>query len=285
MSVEENEIDRQVFAKQASRVPSPSPSLGGLLLFAAGMGLIGFLAYKYVEANGMPALGAGESDLDAVVRKLEEIEQRLDRLEKRRAPAAAEPIASASASTTADPSSSPGLPTGSTASPSGRRGGSSASGNPPYDKRLAGLERDQRSLEDHVASNREAWEASTDRIGSTVQELGTQRGELARQRESLSRLMEHFERTPLLFDLKKSMGRQRVGPVWLWLRSTDHKAGRYTLRVIADDKSIEMKDRALREPVEFYLTNGTVPLALVVNEIYPDRIVGTLAVPEESLHR
>ena len=85
-----------------------------------------------------------------------------------------------------------------------------------------------------MQADRERWDATTDRVAGTVVELGEQRSELAGTRERLEQLWERFEREPIAFDLQKRSDKQRVGPIWLWLRKTDRKNHRYTMRVFAD---------------------------------------------------
>ena len=280
--MEENELDRELFVASRDRPPQSS-SWGGVVLLLAVVGLVGFVGYKYVEANGIPDFGR-DAKLAHIARKLNEIEERLDRLEKRRKTSSAE--------SAPDPARTEPAPPGFSSSPSvaqtssrvfvvGKRlTGDSAGANPAYDKRLSGLEENFGSLRGDVRGNREAWEATTDRLAEAVGDMSVQRREIARMRESLNQLSQQGQRTEFPFILHKRMGRQRIGPVWLWLRSTDPKAGRYTLRVFVEDKWVEMKDRVLQVPVQFYLSGIAVPLELVVFEIHEDQVAGYLAVPQ-----
>lgn len=279
-------FDRTVFVKrQQQKERSPGPPLLGILLLVAIVVLVAFGGYKYIKANGMPALGdvGGSSpnsnpDLAQIVDKLNDIEQRLERLEKRRAtaPATAEnPLAST------NPSSSPRSNEPSSSLSSGRRTVSSRPLDPAEAKRLAELQRKYGSLEAGVQADRERWDATTERVAGTVTELGEQRSQLAGTREKVDQLWERFEREPIAFNLQKGGDKQRVGPLWLWLRKTDRKSNRYTMRVFADDKWIELKDRALLEPVELYLAEVPVPFELVITRIGDDEVSGVLGVPHQ----
>jgi len=282
-------FDRSVFVKhQQQKERRPGPPLLGVLLLVVVVAVVAGVGYKYIEANGMPALGdmgvsnsnsnpISDPDLAQIVSKLEQIEQRLERLERRRgsAPAAAE---SSPAGST--PSSNP-RPNQPTSSSSARRAASSKPLDPAEARRLAELQRKYGSLEAGVQADRERWDATTDRVAGTVVELGEQRSELAGTRERLEQLWERFEREPIAFDLQKRSDKQRVGPIWLWLRKTDRKNHRYTMRVFAEDKWIELKDRALLEPVELYLSEVPVPFELVITRIDDDEVSGVLGVPRQ----
>ncbi len=282
-------FNRQAFVTRQERTPRGSNSLGALLLLVAGIGVIGVGGYAYTQAGGnLPDfnLPGAESDQGAVAARLDELEQRLERLEKRRGltpPATPEPHETDGKDEPAvkgEPAAAPGTaPAANLKSGEPRANDPASPKAPPVDsRRLAEMQRRYSSLEAEVSADRQRWNATTDRVTDTVAELGEQRGELADQRQRVEKLWQRFERVPVQFELDKS-GKQRVGPVQLWLRRTDQKNHRYTLRVFADDKWIELKDRALLEPVELYLAEVPVPLELVVNQITEDRVQGVLGVP------
>ncbi|MCP5114620.1 MAG: hypothetical protein GY953_27645, partial [bacterium] len=58
-----------------------------------------------------------------------------------------------------------------------------------------------------------------------------------------------------------------------------------TLDVIADDKTVEKKERTMNEPLQFYTLSARQPYELVINEVHKDRIVGYLAVPKVKTPR
>ena len=294
-------FNRQAYvARQSSPQKRSSGALGGLLfvLFIVVLGVLGFAGYKYVEANGLPDLGLqpgapqaeGEttaSDLGTVVAKLEEIEKRLARLE-------GSPQTAANAGSTSG-TSGPARRAESRQS-SRSQGGTAASARsqpsslPTPRTAASGREAAYRArqydkLTSQVRGNEERWDATSDRLADTVTGLNEQRQESAEQRARLNKLWERFERVPVDFNLHKRDGKTRVGPVLLWLRKSDVKKHRYTLRVLVDDKWVEFKDRGLKESLEFYLRDVPVPVELLVNEIGKDQIAGILAVPERFPER
>jgi len=50
--------------------------------------------------------------------------------------------------------------------------------------------------------------------------------------------------------------------------------------VVADDKTVEKKDKNINEPVQFYVAKARQPYELVVNRVGKDQIVGYLATPK-----
>ena len=50
--------------------------------------------------------------------------------------------------------------------------------------------------------------------------------------------------------------------------------------MIADDKTVEKKDKSINEPVQFYLSKASQPYELVVNQINKDMIIGYVSAPK-----
>jgi hypothetical protein len=50
--------------------------------------------------------------------------------------------------------------------------------------------------------------------------------------------------------------------------------------VIADDKTVQKKDKTLNEQVQFLLSKATQPYELVVNDIKKDLIIGYVSAPK-----
>jgi hypothetical protein len=89
------------------------------------------------------------------------------------------------------------------------------------------------------------------------------------------------------FDIKlaKTKAPQRVGDIQLLLKKTDPKKNKFTLTVMADDKTIEKRDKTANEPVQFYVAKARQPYEIVINEVRKDQIVGYLATPKDLIPR
>ena len=49
---------------------------------------------------------------------------------------------------------------------------------------------------------------------------------------------------------------------------------------MADDKSVEKRDKSLNEPVQFYMSGAHQPYEIVVNQVGKDQISGYLSAPK-----
>ena len=97
--------------------------------------------------------------------------------------------------------------------------------------------------------------------------------------EELKRL---GERDIFEFTLNKTKDPQHVGPILVVLRKVDPKHYRYTLNVVADDKSIEKRDRTVGEPIQFYVHGARAPYEIVVFDLGKDQAKGYLSTPKSA---
>ncbi len=134
-------------------------------------------------------------------------------------------------------------------------------------------------LQSDLAANHQEWQATTNRLGNVVGELDTQRNAIQKNQNGVNYLLERAHRSDIAFTLRKGAGLQRVGPISMKLASTSVKGQHYSLRMIVDDKSVELRDRALNEVIEFYTSQSKFPLRLIVSQIDRGQVSGTLAVP------
>ena len=134
-----------------------------------------------------------------------------------------------------------------------------------------------------VASTKADLEATKGKLQSTIGDLGVQSGLIARNHDEVEELKRLGERDIYEFTLAgKSKGPQHVGPIQVQLRKVDIKKFKYTLNVVADDKSIEKKDKTVGEPVQFYVRGTRAPYEIVVFEVSKDSAKGYLSTPKTS---
>jgi DNA repair exonuclease SbcCD ATPase subunit len=117
-------------------------------------------------------------------------------------------------------------------------------------------------------------------LRSTRGDLGVQSGLIATNGKELAALKALGERNYTEFKIGKSKAPQKVGDIAIILKKTEPKKNRYTIEVIADDKTVEKKDRTVNEPVQFLLSKATQPYELVVNDVKKDLITGYVAAPK-----
>lgn len=126
-------------------------------------------------------------------------------------------------------------------------------------------------------------EATKGKLTSTIGDLGVQSGLIARNENEVQELKRLGERDIFEFTLNKSAkSPQHVGPIQLALRKVDTKKYKFTVNVVADDKSIEKKDKTVGEPVQFYVHGARAPYEIVVFEVGKDSAKGYLSTPKSA---
>jgi len=132
-----------------------------------------------------------------------------------------------------------------------------------------------------IASTKADLEATKAKLEKTIGDLGVQSGLLAKNHDELELLKHRGDRNYIEFTLKKK-SRQPVGTISLELKKTDPKKSKFTLDVMADDKTIEKKDRNANEPLQFYTSPGgnRQMYELVVFTVGKDTVTGYLSTPK-----
>jgi hypothetical protein len=113
-------------------------------------------------------------------------------------------------------------------------------------------------------------------------DMGVMSGLIARNHDDVEELKRQGDRNYFEFTIQRAKTPQHVGPVSIALNKTDAKKSKYTITVLADDKSIEKKDRTAGEPVQFYV-KGTArmsPYEIVVFDVNKNTITGYLSTPK-----
>lgn len=135
-----------------------------------------------------------------------------------------------------------------------------------------------------IAATRSDLEATKTKLERATGDMGVMSGLIARNHDDLEELRRRGDRNYYEFTIQRSKHPQRVGPVQIALNKTDQKKSRYTMTVLADDKSIEKKDKTAGEPVQFYVKGSSrmAPYEIVVFDVAKNQITGYLATPKET---
>jgi hypothetical protein len=131
-----------------------------------------------------------------------------------------------------------------------------------------------------VASTRSDLEATKMKLERAIGDLGMQSGLIARTRDELEVLKHRGDRNYYEFTLLKGKSPTPVSTVSLQLKKADAKRSKFTLNVIADDKTYEKKDRTANEPLQFYTGREHLMYEVVVNTVEKNKIAGYLATPK-----
>jgi hypothetical protein len=147
---------------------------------------------------------------------------------------------------------------------------------------VAGVKTDIGGVRSDVVATKSDLEATKARLESLKGDLGIQSGLIATTREDLEFLKHKGDRNYYEFSLTKSKTATPVSTVSLQLKKTDQKKGKYTLNVLADDRTIEKKDRNMNEPVQFYTGRDHQLYELVVFEVSKDKVTGYVSTPKNA---
>jgi chromosome segregation ATPase len=141
------------------------------------------------------------------------------------------------------------------------------------------------TLKTQQTATQQQLEKTVANLTTTIGDLGVQSDRIATNGKELSALRQLGERNYFEFKLAKTKTPEKVGDVQLKLTSVDIKKNKYTITLIADDKTVEKKDKNINEPVQFYLSKASQPYELVVNQITKDMIIGYVSAPKVQVSR
>jgi predicted nucleic acid-binding Zn-ribbon protein len=105
-------------------------------------------------------------------------------------------------------------------------------------------------------------------------------GAIARTHDELVALAHRTDRDYFEFNLAKRRSQQKVGTVTVQLDKTDTKRNVFTVNLVFDDKPHMHRDKAMDEPVYFYVRGASSALELVVNKLGKDSIAGYVSTPK-----
>lgn len=123
--------------------------------------------------------------------------------------------------------------------------------------------------------------ATNAKLASAMGDLGVQSGLIAHNASELAELKEKGERNYYDFTLQKNT-RTRVSNVSLVLKKVDPKKSTFTISVLADDRTIEKKNRTLGEPLQFYTGPNHVLYEVVIFTAQKNDVTGYLSTPKSA---
>jgi hypothetical protein len=285
------EYDREAYIPAADRLSDSNPSLRGVLVLVASIAAIialAFLGYKIVAQSDVG--GGSPSDsrmLGQLDQRLSGIEQRLEQLEQENhrrnyafpgpPPKADTPSAAASAPAVTSPPRYQVVPTQKT-----RAAGATDAAT---QNKIAGLQQGLGAVQSDTAANRDALQATSNRLADVAGQVNSQSVQILRNQDEVNQLLAHSEKISIPFELLRGAEPQVVGPVRLGLKSSNQKNYRYTLCVYVEPTCLELKDRNRFEVVEFIVSRNSPPLEVIATRVTKEGILGYLEVPREMAGR
>jgi hypothetical protein len=278
------DFDRQAFVQPQAPPSRPAPRIGALIFALVAIAAVAFLAYIVVAQISKESGSASDPALANLDKRLAAIEGRLEKLETTRT--AAKP---AWMETPVDPKQTTSKPTAkshyqiSPAPPQQAHASepSVPAPDPATAQRLSSLQHGLGALQSVQIANREAWQATTNRVAESQGQVGTQGVQILQSQGELNQLLARTEMDAIPFELLRGASPQQVGPVSLFLKSSNPKTQRYTLCAFAQSTCIELKDRSLHEVVQFVASRNSAPLGIIATKIMKYQILGYLEVPRD----
>jgi hypothetical protein len=147
---------------------------------------------------------------------------------------------------------------------------------------VAAVKTDVGGVKTDVATTKQQLADTQAKLQSVIGDLNVQSGLIAKTRGDLDELKRRGDRNYFEFSLLKGQKPTAISTIALQLKKVDVKKGKFTLAVIADDRSFEKKDRLMYEPMQFYTGKDRQLYELVVFEVDKNKVGGYLSTPKAA---
>jgi hypothetical protein len=110
-------------------------------------------------------------------------------------------------------------------------------------------------------------------------EMGTL---IARNHDEIDQLRRLGERDYTEFTITGKNRPQKVANVTVELKGVNEKRNQFNVAMTVEDKRFLKKNRALNEPIFFYLSGTHIPEEIVINKVTKDSISGYVSIPKAN---
>jgi len=156
-------------------------------------------------------------------------------------------------------------------------------------QQVSAVANDVTSVKSDVGGVRTDLGKTQNDLAGAISQLQAVRGDLTNTNSVIARnhdelvLLEHKgDRNYYEFTLNKNQ-KKPVGTISLVLKKADPKHNKFTVLVLADDKTYEKKDRNVNEPLQFYSGKEPALFEIVVNTIDgKNHVSGYLSTPKSA---
>ena len=133
-----------------------------------------------------------------------------------------------------------------------------------------------------IATTRTELASTNAKLNSAIGDLNGQSHLIARTRDELEELKHRGDGNYYEFTLYKGSHPTPVSTVSLQLKKVNPKKNKFTLNVIADDRTIEKKDRGVAEPLQFYTGRDHLLYEVVIWTTESNGVTGYLSTPKST---
>lgn len=132
-----------------------------------------------------------------------------------------------------------------------------------------------------IANTKTDLEATKAKLATAMGDLNVQSGLIAHTQDDIEYLKHRGDRNIYEFTLSKGK-RTPVSTVSLELKKSDSKKSKFTMNVMADDRTIEKKDRTAYEPMQFYTGRDHMLYEVVVMSVGKNTVSGYMSTPKNA---
>jgi hypothetical protein len=140
--------------------------------------------------------------------------------------------------------------------------------------KIGGLSTDLAGTKQDLASTKSEF---TNALTGTKSELN---GSIAKTHDELVALAHKTDRDYFEFNLAHKKAQQKVGTITVELEKTDLKRNVFSVYLSFDDKRTERSNKAMNEPLYFYVQGASSALELVVNKLGKESVSGYVSSPK-----
>jgi len=138
---------------------------------------------------------------------------------------------------------------------------------------------DVKTVDTKVVGVKTDLDATREDLKMARSEMGTL---IARNHDEIDQLRRLGERDYVEFTISGKNKPQKIGNVTVTLKGVNEKRNQYSVAMTAEDKQFEKKNRAMNEPVFFYISGTHIPEEIVVNKVGKDTISGYISIPKAN---
>jgi uncharacterized protein (DUF2141 family) len=138
---------------------------------------------------------------------------------------------------------------------------------------------DVKIVDTKVAKVSTDLDATKEDLKMAKSEMGTL---IARNHDEIDQLRRLGERDYVEFTIAGKNKPQKVGNITVELKGVNEKKNQVNIAMTVEDKRFEKKNRALNEPIFFYISGTHIPEEVVVNKVGKDQISGYISIPKAN---
>jgi len=123
-------------------------------------------------------------------------------------------------------------------------------------------------------------------LDSTREDLKMARSEMgtliARNHDEIDQLRRMGERDYVEFTIAGKNKPQKIGNVTVELKGVNDKKNQFSVAMTVEDKRFEKRNRAMNEPIFFYISGTKLPEEIVINKVGKNTISGYVSIPKAN---